>query len=201
MPQAPLRQTRAEKKADTRERLLAAAEAIATNEGFGRITLEAVAAAAGLTKGAIYSNFASKEDLVLEVVVRLTPGMNITPEVEDASDLASLLQQTAEATAKVAGTRSKQVMLALEFDALVMRDIKLRRAMKAAQARERAADPETVDDWFAEKGIELPIPAEQFALVVSALAIALIQRRVIDGAAKVPDELISWALGRFASSD
>src|SRR5437773_1504987 len=69
--QAPVRQTRAEKKADTRERLLAAAEAIAVNEGFGRITLEAVATAAGLTKGAIYSNFESKEELLIEVVVRV----------------------------------------------------------------------------------------------------------------------------------
>lgn len=201
MAQAPARQTRAEKKAETRERLLAAAEAIAMNEGLGRITLEAVAARAGLTKGAIYSNFESKEELILDVLVRLTPGMNITPEVEDATDLPSLLESVANATSRAARTRSKQAMVAAEFDALVMRDPELRRTLKRFQARARAADPDWVSGWFAEKGIDLPIPAEQFALVLSALGVGLLTRRIIDGPDRVPDELIHWALGRFASSD
>ena len=201
MAQAPVRQTRAEKKAETRERLLKAAEAIARDEGLGRITLEGVASAAGLTKGAIYSNFGSKEDLLLEVLERLTPGLNLTSEVEDAPDLPSLLARMGAVLGGAARTRAKQVALAVEFDALAIRDPALRRALKAVRAKARAELPEDDKTWLRDRGIEPPIPAEQYFLVLNALAEGLLSRRIIQGESEVPDELISWAFGRLASFD
>jgi AcrR family transcriptional regulator len=198
---ASARKNRAERKAETRERLLAAAARIAQDQGFARITLEAVADAAGLTKGAIYSNFESKEELILEVVQRVTPGLNLTPAVEGASDLATLLERTAIAVAAAAGRRSKQVALALEFDALALRDAKLRQTMAAAMARERATAPLDNEDWFAKQGFEPPIPADEFVEVVSAVALGLLIRRTLYGPKVMPDELMRWALGRFALSD
>jgi len=200
MAQAPVRQSRAEKKAETRERLLKAAETIARDQGFARVTLEAVASAAGLTKGAIYSNFGSKEELILDVLQRLTPGLNLTAEVEDARDLRTLLQRTAVLIAAGARSKAKQVALASEFDALALRDPALRKAIKAATARERAADPEDAEDWFRERGIDLPVPAKWWALAVSMLGAGLLTRRILLGEAEVPDAFIVWALGRFDSS-
>lgn len=200
MAQAPVRQTRAEKKAETRERLLAAAESIARDQGFARITLEAVASAAGLTKGAIYSNFESKEDLMLEVLDRLTPGLNLTAEVEDAPDLTSLLGRIAPALARAARSRAKQIALAIEFDALAMRDPALRRTIKAARAKARAELPSDDEAWLRSRGIRPEIPADQFFLVLNSLAIGLITHRIIYGEAELPDELISWAFSRFDSS-
>jgi len=46
-----------------RHRLLAAALDVFAESGFANASLDQVAAAAGLTKGAIYSNFESKDDL------------------------------------------------------------------------------------------------------------------------------------------
>jgi AcrR family transcriptional regulator len=51
------------KRAAVRRRLLDAALEVFASHGFERATLDQVAEAAGLTKGAIYSNFASKDDL------------------------------------------------------------------------------------------------------------------------------------------
>jgi len=51
------------KRESVRHRLLDAALAVFASRGFDSATLDQVAEAAGLTKGAIYSNFASKEDL------------------------------------------------------------------------------------------------------------------------------------------
>src|SRR5207248_1670335 len=186
-------------KAETRERLLKAAEAIARDQGFARITLEAVASAAGLTKGAIYSNFGSKEELMLEVLTRLTPGLNLTPDVEDVPDLPSLLARIGSLLGGAARTRAKQIALAVEFDALAMRDPALRRAIKAEQARLRAENAADAEDetWLRRHGIEPPVPAEQFFLVLNALAYGLLTRRIIQGEAAVPDELISWAFGRL----
>lgn len=51
------------KREAVRRRLLDAALEVFASHGFERATLDQVAEAAGLTKGAIYSNFASKDDL------------------------------------------------------------------------------------------------------------------------------------------
>ena len=51
------------KRAAVRRRLLDAALPVFASHGFEAATLDQVAEAAGLTKGAIYSNFASKDDL------------------------------------------------------------------------------------------------------------------------------------------
>lgn len=51
------------KREDVRRRLLDAALRVFAERGFAGASLDEVAAAARLTKGAIYSNFASKDDL------------------------------------------------------------------------------------------------------------------------------------------
>ena len=62
--------TRAERQAQTRKELVDAAERLFTAQGFHATSLDAVAAEAGFTKGAVYSNFASKEDLFFVVYER-----------------------------------------------------------------------------------------------------------------------------------
>jgi len=49
--------------ADTRERIMAAAVSVFARKGFQRASLDDIAAEAGLTKGAIYWHFRSKNDL------------------------------------------------------------------------------------------------------------------------------------------
>lgn len=191
------RQTRAEKKAETRERLLAAAQRLATTRGVARVTLDAVAEAAGVTKGAIYSNFESKEELLLEAVLRLTPGLELTGEVSGAATVEELLERLAAAIVGVARTKPKQAVLAAELDALAMRDPKLRRALVEAQRGAPGSDHEA-ENWLTVHADELPLPPQQFAEVVNALGLGLIARRLIFGAEAVPDELFTWAFSRLA---
>lgn len=54
----------------TREKILAAAHEEFTTRRFVDVSLDAVAARAGFTKGAIYSNFSSKTDLLFSVLER-----------------------------------------------------------------------------------------------------------------------------------
>ena len=62
--------SRAQRKKRTRDELLDAAYAMFTQRGFHATSLDLVAAEAGYTKGAVYSNFASKEDLFFAVYER-----------------------------------------------------------------------------------------------------------------------------------
>jgi AcrR family transcriptional regulator len=56
------------RRQQTREHLLAAAAQVFAERGFHGATLDAVAAAAGFSKGAVYSNFKNKEDLFLALL-------------------------------------------------------------------------------------------------------------------------------------
>ncbi|HYT75777.1 MAG TPA: TetR/AcrR family transcriptional regulator [Vicinamibacterales bacterium] len=60
--------TRAQQQAVTRERLLAAAEQIFARHGYGGASIELITSEAGYSKGAIYSNFESKEAVFLELL-------------------------------------------------------------------------------------------------------------------------------------
>ena len=66
----PVRLTREQSRDQTRQRLLDAAQAVFTKKGFGASSVEDVAADAGYTRGAFYSNFSSKAELLLEVLKR-----------------------------------------------------------------------------------------------------------------------------------
>lgn len=61
------RLSREEKRQETRQEILAAAAAVFAENGYANTSLDQVAAEAGYTKGAIYSNFQNKEELILEV--------------------------------------------------------------------------------------------------------------------------------------
>src|SRR5579883_3082128 len=64
----PRRLSRAEAKEHTRDRLLDAAAALFARKGFAGASLEEIAESAGYSVGAVYSNFAGKEQLFLELL-------------------------------------------------------------------------------------------------------------------------------------
>ena len=53
---------------DTRDRLFEAAARVFEAEGIGGASIEAIAAAAGFTRGAFYSNFKSKDELIIAML-------------------------------------------------------------------------------------------------------------------------------------
>lgn len=100
--------TRVERQRRTRDELVDAAERLFSKQGFHATSIDAVAAEAGFTKGAVYSNFESKEDLFfavyqrrvdrrveqmeaaireasspLEAIHRMIPGAGGRPQAED----------------------------------------------------------------------------------------------------------------------
>src|ERR1700742_3296655 len=53
---------------DTRDKLFEAAARIFEEQGIGAASIEAITAAAGFTRGAFYSNFASKDELIIAML-------------------------------------------------------------------------------------------------------------------------------------
>ena len=53
---------------DTRDKLFEAAARVFEEQGIGGASIEAIALAAGFTRGAFYSNFASKDELIIAMI-------------------------------------------------------------------------------------------------------------------------------------
>jgi AcrR family transcriptional regulator len=53
---------------DTRDKLFEAAARVFEEQGIGGVSIEAIAAAAGFTRGAFYSNFKSKDELIIAMI-------------------------------------------------------------------------------------------------------------------------------------
>ncbi|MBV8114296.1 MAG: helix-turn-helix transcriptional regulator [Silvibacterium sp.] len=75
---------------ETQARILDAAEAVFSEQGFDKTQLEEVAARAGYTRGAIYAHYASKEDLFLALMEqRVLTKLNRMRQVIEAEPLMS----------------------------------------------------------------------------------------------------------------
>src|SRR5437588_7210555 len=59
---------RDERREETRQLLLQAAALLFARHGYHRVSLDAVADEAGFSKGAVYSNFSSKQDLLASLL-------------------------------------------------------------------------------------------------------------------------------------
>jgi AcrR family transcriptional regulator len=135
---------------ESRRRLVDAAAAAFVARGYAAVTLDEVATAAGLTKGAVYSNFSGKLELALAVLAELVdePQLAIFDQVAAGADGAERL---ARATAILAASFDSGLFrLELEVTAealrtaeghtlLVARDATARAGLVAALARGHGA--------------------------------------------------------------
>jgi AcrR family transcriptional regulator len=92
VPEEERRTPRQEKRAQTRAALLDAAERLWAEHGIRGASLDEIAAQAGMTKGAVYSNFTGKTDLILALLDRYT-------QVEIGRRTSSHLRDTGRAPA------------------------------------------------------------------------------------------------------
>jgi len=92
----PLRRSQADRRAETRDALLASAARALSRYGYGNLNLAEVAAEAGYTRGALYHLFEDKEDLALAVVAwvwetwQQEVGAQLDPEGEPVQTLVAL---------------------------------------------------------------------------------------------------------------
>lgn len=178
-------------KAATRLRLLEAAETVFARRGFHGASVDEIAREAGATTGALYANFAGKEDLFLELLDQ-TMAQDVRGYSE-ASDVAGTDEQAARAGAdrwmEVLSERPKYFPLFIEFWAYAVREPRVRERFAERIAAFRVATGRIVAAGAEARGIELePQYVERLGTFVNALANGLALEKLVDPAA-VPDEL------------
>jgi AcrR family transcriptional regulator len=175
------RLSRAESQARTRQKLLATAKTCFLRDGYAATSLEGIAEAAGFSKGAVYSNFESKDALCLAVIdsIREARALALTEAVAGKETLEERIAALESWAERNIGDRA-WTSLEVEFAVHASRDKKLARELAK---RERAIRDVVIGLTSAQAelhGLALPAPAEDVAVMLLSLGIGLGVQRAID---------------------
>jgi AcrR family transcriptional regulator len=117
------RLTREQSQAITRERILSAAGDVVARDGYDGASVDRIAEAAGYSKGAFYSNFSSKED-VLDHLLESHAGRDVIELTDLLADLETA-EEVIDAVARWSDARAAELkwgLLAIEFLRRARRD-------------------------------------------------------------------------------
>ncbi len=173
--------TRAESKAATRERILSVAHELFTTQRVVDVSLDHVAQAAGYTKGAVYSNFSSKTDLLFSVLERYLTDvggdyqqLTVTAPLDELGTVIGARAGESEDGALGYFRLLTAVWVeAVHDEEFAQRFVAIRRAHRRRVAdaiRARAADAE----------VELSCDADDLAAGLVAMSIAAMLESLID---------------------
>jgi AcrR family transcriptional regulator len=194
------RKTQAERREETREHVLAAAARVFARRGFHATSLEAIADEAGYSRGAVYYNFADKEELFLELLDRRCAerAQDLRAVFADADDDVEATSQQAQ----IAAQRALDAMtgdpqwraLYMEFLAHAARDTAFRRRFSKRSEEMRGALEDVVAERTRPIAGALDMEPEQLAVVIDALGTGLWAHHMLHGSRAVPPDLFSKAL-------
>jgi AcrR family transcriptional regulator len=191
----PSRMTREQSKANTRERLLAAARSAFASSGFHGASVEDIASRAGFSTGALYSKFDGKEDLFLVLMEREIEehSREIAKAVAERSSVAERATGGAQRWMTMIEREPELLLLFMEFWAYGVRDADVRPKVAARFAQVRRLLTKLIEDSVREFDLQLALPAQQLAVAVDALADGIARQKLADPDA-VPDDLMGRVL-------
>jgi len=173
--------TRKESHARTRDRLVDTAHRLFLADGYNATSLEKVAAEAGFSKGAVYSNFATKQELGLAVldVIHAEKAMSLAAAVGDAENIddrmAGFARWAEENIGDVGWTA-----LEVEFATSTRHLADMRAELATRRRTLTAMVAALIEEQAHELGLELPMPAEDAAVQLLSLGIGLGVQRAFD---------------------
>jgi len=186
--------TRAESKERTRQRLLAEAQRLFRERGYAATSLEQIAEAAEVTKGAIYGHFASKEDLLLSAIEagRDAPPEYVTMLNDQSRPLRERLAEFARAAAVEHPGDVAELAMFLEFFAALLRapDALQRYGSGLERQLQAVADTDT------EKPVAGTTPVQAWTIGFALVVGLQIYQRMAPGL--VTPEVFERALGLLA---
>jgi AcrR family transcriptional regulator len=188
------RLTRQESQARTRALLLEVATAEFLSHGYTGTSLERIAELAGFSKGAVYGNFAGKEELCLAVLQNRFFSLLQTFVGEFAAggdtieDRLVVLEQWLET---LLADDDWQV-LAVEFAVHARRNPKIMQQVADQERMMRMAVTSLLTQQIQQLGVQPILPPEQLGIVLVSVVGGIAVQRLIDPT--IPTSLISDAV-------
>jgi len=183
------RRTQADRSAATREALIRAARPLFAADGFGAVSAEAIARAAGVTRGAMYHQFADKtevyaavlEEIEDEVMARISAGI----AEADQDDLVEVMKVGARIWLDACAEPSVHQIVLIEAPSVLgwerWREVSLRHGMGMVQALIQGA----IESGRIPEQPVLPLAH----VLIGALDEAAIYLARSDGSAKTREEV------------
>jgi AcrR family transcriptional regulator len=198
-PSEPQRLTRKQRQEHTRRCLLESAGRVFARRGLTQASVDEVAADAGFTKGAVYANFGSKEELFLEML-----------DVRFARRLADMeramsTDEPPEVQARTAGRDFIDFLgsdpdwrrLFIEAALHASRDAAFRVKLQEHYATMRARMADLLRARSEAGGFTPGVPFDQLATMIFAMANGIGFEQLVEPDA-VPDDMFSNMLEIFA---
>jgi AcrR family transcriptional regulator len=183
--------SRKETQRRTRERVLGAAAKVFARRGYHRATVDEIASEAGFTIGALYSNFAGKEELFLALADRQVEER--VAEVTAMGDAAAGDQPDRDAADQLRAFLERDPewpLLFYEFWSLSVRNPELQGELAKRRDAIRDALAETLERDAKRHGFKLRFPAPVLATAIAASLNGLAFERAADPDA-LPDEVFA----------
>lgn len=199
VPSSP-KPSRRPRRDEVRRRLLDAAGAVFARDGIANATLDDVAAAAALTKGAIYSNFAGKDDLVLTLMhEHIGEREQVAAKAFDgAVDAQVGVRDVGVALARLMTAQSEWQRLFIDFWLRAQRDAATLEQFARRRGASRAAIASRISQVMTQRDLASPFTPDELAVTLLALSNGLAIEQLTDPAA-VPDDLFGRLLERLLS--
>jgi AcrR family transcriptional regulator len=184
------RLTRQEARANTRGRLLEAAGACFARLGYGGASVDAIAEGAGYSKGALYSNFADKEAIFLELMRSHMASEQTAIEAlmsggEARGDILKGLESWLEGVSR----HTDWPLLAVEMQLHANRNPVFASEYGTLNTAHRAALGQLVAGLFAKAGKRPPAAPELLAGALMALSVGLVLQRPVAGETQGADPM------------
>jgi len=197
--------TRDRRREMTRRHLLDAAAIVFARDGFHRASLDDVAATAGFTKGAVYSNFKSKDDLFLAVFEdRYAREQSEMKQVLTEEDQPYELGAEPVVFDRVRGVIDRTwddqwTALYLEFVLYAQRNAGAAKKLAETVRRQRDMTTAMLTEAYQSVGYEPDLPVEVLAILAVALFDGLALGRLADPPA-FDEQMLTHALNFLVAS-
>lgn len=189
------RLSRKESQQQTRERLLEAAAQVFSRRGFHATSVDEIAAEAGFSKGAVYSNFAGKEELLLALIDQRFE--------RDLQQFRRMGQSQPAAGAEAGGGFTTAVtadrtwiLLLIEFFLYGVRDETARAKMDSRLAGLRQGMADSLRAKYAEGGAAPALPVDWLPWAIVSLGIGLTMQYFLSEE-PLPEQLYERLLGQL----
>jgi AcrR family transcriptional regulator len=167
------------RRAQTRQKLLDATLAVMGEAGLHGVSLDAVAKRVGVTKGAIYDNFESKDAMIVAALAAL-PEEATAPIVWPTGREGTVrerLRRLGEAVLAGRGEVGQGALSSAEFSLYALTHEDMRQRLAEISSMGPTRTQQRLLELFAPE--ELPMPVEAFALLLHALIPGLAQFRAV----------------------
>lgn len=193
--------TQGERRAETRERLLAAAAELFAERGIDGSSVDAIAERAERTSGAVYDHFGGKPGLLFALLEGWTDAAAevIGAEVAAAATLDGRLEAIwRNVVAPPKGEGGRWILLEHELWSYAARDEAAREHLARRYRAAWAGVDESLRDWAAEHGQEPPAPTA--GTVVIGVLLGLEMMRRIDPGAIDTDTAVAALRGAVGAT-